>query len=233
VSTVVTKVDSCLASNEDYVAHLRDAITSGRFMPNERLVEKDLVQLLRTNRVYVRTALARLEQEGLVIRERNRGARVRLLSAHEAIENIETRAVLEGLTARHAALNVTPEDITLLHGIMAELAGCYESGDLFRYSAINVRLHQAIIDISKHTLASKLIAMLKFQSVTFQFRGIFEPGRAEASTQEHAAIIAALEAKDPMRAEEAMRTHLNHAVEGLRKVVSREQWRASHAPVIL
>jgi len=223
-SVVAGGVDKTVAEKqrgpaEDYVARLREAITSGQFMPNERLVEKDLVQLLGTNRVYVRTALARLEQEGLVVREPNRGARVRLVSEQDAIEIVETRAVLEGLTARHAALNATVEDIAVLRAIMDELNRYYEAGDLLRYASVNVQLHQAIIRVSKHTLASKLIAMLKSQSVSFQYRSILEPGRGEASLQEHAAILAALEAKDPERAEEAMRTHLNHAVEALRNVI--------------
>ena len=51
----------------------------------------------------MRTALARLEQEGLVEHERHRGARVRLVDEREAVEILEARAVLEGLAARQAA----------------------------------------------------------------------------------------------------------------------------------
>ena len=65
---------------KDVTARLREAITSGRFQPSERLIEMDLAASLATNRTNVRTALAQLEQEGLVVREANRGARVRLVS---------------------------------------------------------------------------------------------------------------------------------------------------------
>jgi DNA-binding GntR family transcriptional regulator len=64
----------------DVAVRLREFIATGRFVPNERLVEADLVTALQTNRANVRIALAMLDQEGLVIRERNRGARVRLVS---------------------------------------------------------------------------------------------------------------------------------------------------------
>ena len=87
----------------DPVQRLREAIISGRFMPNERLIELQLVNFLATNRANVRTALARLEQEGLVIIEPNRGARVRLVSDVEALEITQARGVLEGLVARQAA----------------------------------------------------------------------------------------------------------------------------------
>ena len=62
---------------------MREWITGGRFMPNERLIETDLAEALGVNRANVRMALAMLEQEGLVVRERNRGARVRLVSDAE------------------------------------------------------------------------------------------------------------------------------------------------------
>ena len=54
------------------------------------------MQMLDTTRSAVRTALVRLEQEGLVEREPNRGAKVRLVDEQEAAEILESRMVLEG-----------------------------------------------------------------------------------------------------------------------------------------
>src|SRR5262249_61685517 len=76
---------------------LREAIVTGRLQPNERLIESDLARSLGVSRTLIRTALARLEQEGLVEHERHRGARVRLVEHTEAVEILEARAVLEGL----------------------------------------------------------------------------------------------------------------------------------------
>src|SRR5580704_4567884 len=95
----------------DPTARLRQAIVDGRFFPNERLVEEDLVRRFGGTRAAVRLALAVLEQQGLVVRERHRGARVRLVTEREAIEIIEIRAMLEALAARHAALRATDADL--------------------------------------------------------------------------------------------------------------------------
>lgn len=67
-------------TDEECYIHLRAAILRGEFQPNERLIEMDQAQSLGAGRAAIRTALARLEQEGLVQRERYRGARVRLVS---------------------------------------------------------------------------------------------------------------------------------------------------------
>ena len=95
---------------------LREAIVTGSLQPNERLVESDLAQRLGVSRTLIRAALVRLEQEGLVEHERHRGARVRLVSEREAVEILETRAVLEGLAARLAAERANAQDVEDLKG---------------------------------------------------------------------------------------------------------------------
>src|SRR3982750_2208863 len=93
---------------------LRRAILDGQVLPNERLVEADLTSRFKLGRAAVRTALARLEQDGPVEGEPFRGARARAISLEEAIEILEARAVVEGLAARHAARNATPADVAAL-----------------------------------------------------------------------------------------------------------------------
>src|SRR6266567_9455465 len=117
-------------TDEECYFQLREAIMREDFLPNERLIEMDLAQSLGAGRAAIRTALARLEQEGLVLRERYRGARVRLISETEAIEILEARAALESLAVRHAALNANEDDIATLRMLMDELQKRLEGGDL-------------------------------------------------------------------------------------------------------
>lgn len=197
---------------------LREAIVTGRFQPSERLVEADVARELGVGRSAVRTALARLEHEGLVEHERHRGARVRLVGAREAVEILETRAVLEGLAARHAAVNATPEDVEDLSAILEDMRRRLDAGDLLGASDQNAVLHGRILDISGHATAARVIATLKSQMVRFQYRTILLPGRSERSFGEHRALIDAIAAGDPDAAERAMRTHLSHVAEALRGV---------------
>lgn len=195
---------------------LRAAIVSGRLQPSERLIEADLATWLGVGRSAVRTALARLEHEGLVEHERHRGARVRVVGVREAAEILEARAVLEGLAARYAALRATAEDVEDLRAVLAEMRGRLDAGDLLGASDQNAALHRRLIDISGHDAASRLISTLKSQLVRFQYRTILLPGRSEHSFGEHRAIVEAVAAGDPDAAEEAMRTHLSHVAEALR-----------------
>jgi DNA-binding GntR family transcriptional regulator len=194
---------------------LRDAIVSGRFQPNERLVEADLARLIGAGRSSIRAALVRLDQEGLVRREAHRGARVRLISDKEALEIEEVRVVLEQLVARRAADRVTPVDLKALRAMVVEMRRRVEQGDPLGYSELNAQFHQRIWTISGQETAGKLLATLKSQSIRFQYRTILRPGRTERSLREHEAIVAALTAHDPDAAEAAMRAHLSRVVETL------------------
>ena len=86
---------------------LRRHILEGRFEPGDRLLEVGLADHYGVGRSAIRSALVELTTEGLVEREANRGATVRRISAAEAIQITEARAVLESLIARQAARHAT------------------------------------------------------------------------------------------------------------------------------
>jgi len=200
---------------------LRRAILEGRLLPGQRLVETDLARMFGVGRAAVRTALARLEQEGVVERSPNRGARVRLLSEEEAVEILEARAALECLAARYAALRAGPEDVRELRALLREMAACARRGDSLRYSECNGRFHQALVRASRHATAGRLLDSLRAQMVRYQYRTVLAPGRLPRSLEEHRAIVAAVAARDPEAAEVAMRAHLQAVLRSLREMARR------------
>ena len=203
---------------DDSYARLYGAILRGELQPNERLIEMDLAQRYSVGRAAIRTALARLEQEGLVEREPNRGAWVRAISEAEAVETLEVRAVLEGLAARYAARNVTDEDVADLRAIIGEMEACLTMGDLLGISEGNTRLHSRLLQIADHRTVARLIERLHAQHVRSQFRIILVPGRPPQSVAEHRAIVEAVASRDGDAAEAAMRDHLAHTVQALRSL---------------
>jgi DNA-binding GntR family transcriptional regulator len=205
-----------LSIRADGYEDLRAAIVNGELLPGERLVEEDLSARLGLGRGAVRMALVRLEHDGLVERERHRGARVRRVSEAEAIELLEARAALEGLAARHAALDADDAAVERLRDIIGGMRRLREQGDLIGLSNANARLHAAILEASGHETATRLSRTLSSQIVRFQFRTVLLPGRPDRSLAEHAEIVEAIAARDPDAAEQAMQRHLLHVAEALR-----------------
>lgn len=204
-------------NDEECYLRLREAIIHEDYLPNERLIEMDLAESLGAGRAAIRTALARLEMEGLVERERFRGARVRMISEAEAIEILEARAALESLAARYAAAKVTLAENYALFGLLAEQRQRIDAGDLLGSSDVNARLHQMLLRIANHATTTRLLELLKPQQVRFQYRTILVPGRPDRSHQEHCAIVEAVARHDPDGAETAMRHHLMQVAEALRQ----------------
>jgi DNA-binding GntR family transcriptional regulator len=197
---------------------LRQAIVQGVLAPNSRLVEADLCESFGMSRGAVRTALVRLEQEGLVVREPHRGARVRPISDQEAVEILQARAVLEGLAARQAAERIDATGAKRLRHCLKRHGDLVAAGDLLAASDANAELHTALLEVSGHATAQRLIRSLNAQSVRFQFRTILVPGRPAASYAEHKAIVDAVVAGRPDEAERAMRIHLFNVAETLKRV---------------
>lgn len=206
----------------DAYRRLREGITSGRFHPNERLVEADLCAMLGVGRTAVRSALVRLNHEGLVTREPNRGARVRLVAEKEALEIEEVRAALERMLARQAAEKATAADLRELKAILTEMRRRLGAGDPVGYSELNPRFHRRIWAAAENQTATRLVEQLKSQSLRYQYQTMLRPGRPERSLREHEAIFDALATRDPGAAETAMRDHLEEVLETLR-------WAMSHA----
>jgi DNA-binding GntR family transcriptional regulator len=205
-------------SEPDAYAALHAAIVAGRLSPGERLVEEELAERLGYSRGAVRGALLRLGHEGLVARERNRGARVRRFTLEEAIEILEARAALESLAAGYAALRRTDAEVTELRQLVKEMDRLQRAGELLAISERNAVLHRRILDIARHQVAHDICSRLHSQVVRFQFRTVLAPGRSSKSLQEHGEIVRAIAASDREGAERAMRTHLTHVAGALSEV---------------
>jgi DNA-binding GntR family transcriptional regulator len=202
---------------------LREAIVSGQFHPNERLVEAAVATRLGVGRTAVRSALVRLDQEGLVTLEPNRGARVRLISDREALEIEEVRASLEGLLVRRAASLATEAQLAQLGEIIGRMRERVAEGDALGYSELNAGFHNLIWAAADHRTASRLLGGLKSQGIRFQFQTILRPGRTDRSLREHEAIYAALLGHDPDAAETAMRSHLAEVLDTLRWAIESQR----------
>jgi DNA-binding GntR family transcriptional regulator len=201
---------------------LHHAIVTSELSPGERLVEEELAERLGSSRGAIRGALVRLSHDGLVVRERNRGAQVRRITIDEAIEIVEARSALESLAAGYAAVRRTDEEARELVQLVADMQQLQADGELLEMSERNGRLHGRILEMSRHGVAIDICARLRSQVVRFQFRTVLAPGRSTRSIGEHLAIVNAIGDRDREGAEQAMRTHLSHVAGVLVDLASRE-----------
>lgn len=100
---------------------LREAIASGQFKPDDRLVERDICAKTGVSRSSVREALRYLESEGLVESRGTKGMFVVNLSSAEAMEIYELRTTVEADAAIRFAERASADDIRHLAEIFATI----------------------------------------------------------------------------------------------------------------
>jgi DNA-binding GntR family transcriptional regulator len=197
---------------------LRMAIYHGELTPGQRLIEAEVASRYEASRGAVREALALLSNEGLVVRERNRGARVRPVSIEEAIEVTEARAVLEGLCAAKAAAVITARGRRDLRALSSPMTDAVRKNDILAYNQTTRQVHIRVREIAKQTTVSTLLDRLGYQGMRYHFHVTLLPGRLAHGLKEHLAIIEAVCSGDQDSAEKAMREHLFSVAEALRRL---------------
>ncbi|MBS0123806.1 GntR family transcriptional regulator [Thetidibacter halocola] len=188
---------------------LCDEIRSGALRPGARLLETEIADRLQISRTPVREAIRRLESEGLVDHQPRTGAVVRTLDYPEIMELYEMRAVLEGTAARLAARAASPVELEELKSINTEMAEA--TGDSKALVRLNRQFHARMMDAARNRFLLKSAETVEKTLLILGPSSMESPERAREAVEEHAAVLAALEARDGAAAEQAMRRHMERA----------------------
>jgi DNA-binding GntR family transcriptional regulator len=200
---------------------LREDILLGELGPGQRLVEAELTERFGATRGAVRQALIQLEGEGLVQRERNRGAKVRSVTLDEAIEITEARAVLEGLCAAKAAVRATDDEREHLRELGRQMTEAVAAEDVVRYSGLAQDIHRSVREFARQHTVADLLERLRYQSVRYHFSVALLPGRPSVGLAEHLEVIEAVVSGQSGEAEAIMRRHLESVIDALRELGDR------------
>ncbi|MBU4574916.1 MAG: GntR family transcriptional regulator, partial [Proteobacteria bacterium] len=131
-------------SDIDFVIkNLRTEIYSGQRLPRERLVEKDLADTYKVNRMVVRQGLSKLESEGLVFIEPYKGASVAEISLEDVYEKYQIIAMLEGYAAGLATEKLGKEEVQNLENNLAE-QDAVQLENVANWHRLNIEFHKII-----------------------------------------------------------------------------------------
>lgn len=198
-------------SAADYAyAMLREEIVSGRFASGRRMREVELATLLGISRTPTRLALSRLENEGLLELKPRLGLVVASLD-YEAMEELyEMRAALEGTAAALAARHASTRDLDVLRQLIAEEASL--STDPALRHRHNRLFHSALYQAAHNRFLMKSLEALHNAIALLGPTTMAGEERLAAAHAEHAAVVDAIIARDPARADATMRHHILQAL---------------------
>ena len=200
-------------------AYLRDRIVSGEYPGGTRVDVNEIAAAVGASRMPVREALRQLDSEGLVTIRPNRGAVVTALTPDDILDVFEMRAALEGLAARVASPRLDDDALADIAQIVDRMDRSRRDGAA--WLSHHDDFHAPICAVSGRARLVEQIARLR-RYVEPYLRvhvGVYDP--PEMLGSEHRDLLGILELRDPLRAEAAVREHVEragaHVVDALKK----------------
>lgn len=187
------------------------AIAEGRLKPGERVRETALAEELGISRTPIREALQRLARDGLVQLDARSGARVAELSLAAIQELYDLREILEGSTARLAALGATANDLQRLDAILEKEAA--HLGDPPALAKLNKLYHRTLCEAANNRYLTSAVATFSTTLLLLGPTTLAAHHRADESHREHRLIVEAIVKGDADGAEALMRGHIHRARE--------------------
>ncbi|MDB5045993.1 MAG: hypothetical protein JWQ08_2043 [Deinococcus sp.] len=191
-------------AREDVYTHLSTWIIDGTLQPEEPLRDLDIAQRLGVSRTPVREALRRLEDEGLVETALNRWTRVARLHTAQAAELYPVVEALEVLALQLAAPAITEQEVTHLHDLNTALATALQQRNAGAAVEADTALHRLWISKSGNSELQQTLHALKRKLRRIELAYFNAANAGQASLDEHAALIAALQAGDTQTAVRAL-----------------------------
>lgn len=201
---------------------IRELIERGGFENGTRLPpERDLALQLGVSRPSLREALIALDVEGRVEVRSGSGVYVSAVKSGPApartaamgespSQLMEARSVIEGELITLACARITLAPLARLREILKDMEAAIER----RRARVDLdrQFHLTLAEVSGNAVLARLVGELfdeRHSPISAKISSRFESTRTwKAALKEHQAILKAVEARDPIAAQAAMRAHL-------------------------
>jgi len=190
---------------------LRSAIGSGLFKPGQRLIERELCEQTGVGRTSIREALRQLEAEGLVTTIPHRGPIVSTITAEEAAQLYDLRALLEGYAGRECARRRDPAIISRLRKQFERMGAVAYQDDRSDLLAAKTEFYAALLEGCGNVFVERFLKMLLNRVTVLRMTSMTQPNRIGHSLGEIETILLAIEAGDEDGAERACVQHIKNA----------------------
>lgn len=218
------------------VRQIEQLILRGILRPGARLPsERDLAEQLGVSRPSLRDALSALQDSGLLSAKPGAGVYVSevlggafapaltdLFARHDeaVFDYLSFRRDMEGLAAARAARLGSDTDLAVIQAVFDKMSGSVNERGSDAEAELDVQFHMAIVEASHNVVMLHMMRSMYdlLRSGVFYNRQVMFKQRTTraALLDQHRAINAALQARDPEGARSAVEAHLDYVQAALR-----------------
>lgn len=205
-------------------------ILRGILRPGERLPsERELSEKLGVSRPSLREAVADLQERGLLDTRAGAGiyvadvlgsafspALIKLFASHDeaVFDYIGFRRDMEGLAAERAAQLASDTDLKVIEAVFQRMQSAHSKRNPADEAALDAEFHLSIIEASHNVVMLHMMRsmyQLLREGVFYNRQVMFKQRTTRSDLlEQHRAINAALQARDPVGARAAVVAHLNY-----------------------
>lgn len=210
------------------VRQIERLILQGILRPGERLpAERELSERLGVSRPSLREAVSELQAAGLLTARPGAGiyvaevlgsafapALIRLFGSHDeaVFDYLDFRSDMEGLAAERAARLGSDTDLAVIAAIFAKMQAAHQKRNPEDEAALDAQFHMAIIEASHNVIMLHMMRSMYdllregvFYNRQIMFR---QKNTRDLLLDQHRAINAALQQRDPEAARAAVAAHM-------------------------
>ena len=198
---------------------IRELIVSLELAPGSLISERELMERLGVGRTPVREALRDLARESLVEVYPRRGMFVSRVDVGDLAGLSEVRAVIESHAARLAAERATKADREAIAELLDELNAVEDEHGERTLIDLDQRIHRHVYRCTHNPFLEATLNEYYVLTLRIWFLALDRVVRLEDAVGEHRELLEAIRDRDPARAEEAMRRHVDGFEQAMRRVL--------------
>ncbi len=195
-------------------ATLRDDITSGRLPPGEPLSRRQIAERFGCSYTTVVEALLQLSHAGLIECESAQTARVRRVT-FETIRNLYVLIeAVEAQTIRLACESATADEIAELYALAETVDSRIARKDSVNSDGplLHWQFHKRIAQLSRFPVLVEELERKELLA-SFQTTWLVTTTRQPDPPRWHSVLVDAIQGRDPLAADAAMRAHIRRGLE--------------------
>jgi DNA-binding GntR family transcriptional regulator len=186
---------------------IKELIQCKKLVPGQKIIYRDLEEMLGMSKTPIINGLIRLEEDGLVVSKRNRGFYIKEESLEEAGQIFDLREKLEQISLEFAVPNYSDQGLAILKKKMIAyheyVTPIYDRKKL----ELDTDFHQQIAEMGGNPYFAKLMCRF-YKSDFFKLNLSYFLPYVKEFSEEHELLYEALKKRNLEEAKKIIRRHI-------------------------
>jgi DNA-binding GntR family transcriptional regulator len=195
---------------ESLYESIHEDILTKKFLNGSRLTEQSICDRYKVSRTPVREALSRLESEGLIRFEKNRGAFICGFTEADVRDLMELKKGAEIVAIQRAVISATKQDLAELDELFEFMEFYTDKNDIGRMTNINEAFHKMIYHLTHNRFLERQLDQYQLYIDELCPENYYAPNYLRDVLKEHRAIYDAIKKRDVQAGRSAILAHLEN-----------------------